>query len=35
MNARIGFEARGLEPRLDHPEAAEGEDRPLEGLVRL
>jgi len=35
MNLRIGIEARGLEARLDHPEPAEGEDRPLEGLVRL
>ena len=35
MHQRIGFEARGLDACLDHPQSAIGENRPLERLVGL
>ena len=35
VHRRIGFEARGLQAGLDHAQAAEREDRPLERLVGL
>ena len=35
MHLRIGLEARRLEAGLDHPQAAERKDRPLERLVGL
>ena len=35
VHERIGFESRGLDACLDHPQSAVGENRPLERLVRL
>ena len=35
MHLRIGFDARRLEAGLDHPQAAERKDRPLERFVGL
>ena len=35
MDLRIGLEAGGLQTRLDHAQAAEGKDGPLERLVGL
>ena len=35
MHERIGFESRGFDAGLDHPQSAVGENRPLERLVRL
>lgn len=35
MHTRIGFETCRLQAVLDHSEATEREDRPLEGLVCL
>ena len=35
VHQRIGFESRGLDACLDHPQSAIGENRPLERLVGL
>ena len=35
VHSRIGLETRGLQARLDHAQASEREDRPLERLVGL
>ena len=35
MHERIGFESRGFDTCLDHPQSAIGENRPLERLIGL